>query len=105
MYSTRIIYRLAFWVAIVILSIGGYLKYTHQLSRGLQHNRLNNSSRMETIDGNGTLALGFLLLLFALWMYISYQKEKKEREKKKAQENEPYSKNRDWTAPKTHQPL
>lgn len=91
-------------VSIAILGIGGYLKWTGTISQGKSYSRFSGTSRDETIDGNGTLGLGLLVLLFALGMYILYRKEKKQREKRRAEENEPYAKNRDWT-PKTHKPL
>ena len=101
MRTTNILYRLTFFAGCVILLIGIYLKYNDAVSQGRYVTKYGTRMHTETIDGNGTIVLGVLVLLFSWWINGMYQSRKAEREKQIAQENDPSRKkeNRYWSIP------
>ncbi|KGO89146.1 hypothetical protein Q764_08725 [Flavobacterium suncheonense GH29-5 = DSM 17707] len=71
----------------VVIIIGGYLKFCNKTSSTqFDYRRLGTYTQKQTIDGNGTLILGALLLLVSLWMYNEYKTEKTERDERKEKE-------------------
>lgn len=81
----KIIYKLSFCAAIFILMSGAYFKISKHFASGLIF-RKNGSVSSGTIDGNGTLVLGIMILLFSIWMYRDYKKVSRENKRKKSQE-------------------
>ena len=81
MYSTRLLFKLSLFCGILITSIGIYLKITNQISEGhYQYRRSGIEFKTETINGNGTIILGFLILLFSFYEYQTYKRQKKEND-------------------------
>ncbi len=79
MYSTRLLFKLSLFCGILISSIGIYLKITNQISEGhYQYRRSGIEFKTELIDGNGTIILGILTLLFSLYQYRTYERQKEE---------------------------
>ena len=88
MYSTRIISKLALFCGILICSIGIYLKVSNQISQGwYQFRRTSIDFKKETIDGNGIIILGFLMLLFSLYQYRTYKLQKENNDNIRKKEN------------------
>lgn len=82
MYSTKILKLLLFYGGIIILGIGCYLKFKNLTSTGGAYkNRHGIVIQPGTIDGNGTIILGLLILICSLITYYIYNSEKKKREK------------------------
>jgi hypothetical protein len=81
MYSTNIIFRLSLFCGILICSIGIYLKVTNQISQGYyQYRRSGIDYKTETINGNGIIILGFLILLFSFYQFRMYKIQKEDNE-------------------------
>lgn len=81
----KILYKLSFGAAIFILLSGAYFKISKHFVSGLVF-RKNGNVSTETIDGNGTLVLGVMILLFSIWMYRDYKILKRENERKNNRE-------------------
>lgn len=79
---SKILYKLSFGVAIFILLSGAYFKISKHFVSGLIFKK-NGSVNTGTLDGNGTLVLGVMILLFSIWMYRDYKTLKKENERKR----------------------
>ena len=88
MYSTRLIFKLSLLCGILICSIGIYLKVTKQISQGYyQYSRRGIEFKTETINGNSTLILGFLILLFSFYQYRTYISQKEDIANLRKKEN------------------
>jgi hypothetical protein len=83
MQINKILYKLSLLVGIFILTSGIVLKLTENSSSGYLF-RKNGDIKFQTIDGNGAVILGIIILAFTLWMYKSYKKEEIEIEKRKS---------------------
>ncbi|MBC7525473.1 MAG: hypothetical protein H7239_13675 [Flavobacterium sp.] len=83
MQINKILYKLSLLVGLFILTSGIVLKLTENSSSGYLF-RKNGDIKFQTIDGNGALILGIMILAFTLWMYKSYKKEEIEIEKRKS---------------------
>lgn len=81
----KILYKLSFVAAIFILISGAYFKISNHFSSGLVF-RKNGNISIGTIDGNGTLVLGVMILLFSIWSYRNYKTLKRKNERKKNRE-------------------
>jgi ABC-type Fe3+-siderophore transport system permease subunit len=83
MYSTKIFSGLCFFAGLLLLALGAYMNLNNILSTGQSYKtRLGTSMNAESIDGNGALFFGILILIVALIsnrIYI-FQKER-ERQK------------------------
>jgi hypothetical protein len=82
---SKILYKLSFGAAIFILLSGAYFKISEHFVSGLIF-RKNGNISTGTIDGNGTLVLGVMILLFSIWMYRDYKIMKRENERKRNRE-------------------
>ena len=83
MRINKILYKLSLLVGLFILISGIFLKITQSSSSGYLFRKRGNVE-FQTIDGNGALTLGIMILAFTLWMYKSYKKEEKDIEKRKS---------------------
>lgn len=81
----KILYKLSFGAAIFILLSGAYFKISKHFVSGLIF-RKNGTISAGTIDGNGTLVLGVMILLFSIWSYRNYKTLKREEERKRNRE-------------------
>ena len=89
MYSTRIIFKLAFFCGITILFVGIYLKISNQISSSYyQYRRIGIDYKTEIIDGNGTIILGLILLAFSYFGYSKYKSQKEYNQTLRKEENE-----------------
>jgi len=87
MYSTKIFSGLCFFIGLLLLAAGTYMKLNTILSTGQSYKtRLGTSMNAESIDGNGTLFFGILILIVSLVSYRIYISQKKERNKKLEEE-------------------
>ncbi len=82
---SKILYKLSFGAAIFILLSGAYFKISKHFASGLIF-RKNGNISTGTIDGNGTLVLGVMILLFSIWSYRNYKTLTRENERKRNQE-------------------
>ena len=88
MYSSKLIYTLSLYCGILICLIGIYLKVTNQISQGhYQYRRTGIDFKTETIDGSGTIILGFLMLMFSFYYYRTYIKQKEENDEIRKKED------------------
>lgn len=88
MYSTKLISKLSFLIGIIIVVVGIYMKTNDIFSKGEPYRtRLGTYVKAETINGNGTILLGLILLLASFIAHRVYVKEKKIRDKKRLKEN------------------
>jgi hypothetical protein len=69
---SKILYKLSFYIAIVVLLIGIVMKVLNSSTHGFSFSKIG-SLYSGTIDGNGLILLGFLLLIFSLWAYNDYK--------------------------------
>ena len=89
MYSTRLIFKLTCFCGIIILFVGIYLKISNQLSSSYyQYRRIGIDFKTETIDGNGTIILGLILLVFSYFGYRKYKSQKELNQILRKKENE-----------------
>lgn len=88
MYSTLIVCKLSFYGGILILILGIYLKiYSKVSNANFDYRRSGVHNNNDFIDGNGTIFLGFLILLFSFIMFKVYKNEVRLRIKQKEKEN------------------
>lgn len=87
MYSTHILKYLCLLGGILITLIGSHMKFTNSTSTGISLSKYSVGQPI-TIDGNGTLAIGFLLLICSLIAHFTYNSEKKTRKKTSFAEDE-----------------
>ncbi|RXR18907.1 hypothetical protein EQG63_05530 [Flavobacterium amnicola] len=88
MYSTLIVSKLSFYGAIIILILGIYLKIQSKVSNAnFDYRRSGVLSSNDFIDGNGTIFLGILILLFSFIMFKVYKNEVRLRIQQKEKEN------------------
>mgnify|MGYP006155288247 CR=1 FL=1 len=69
---SKILYKLSLYIATVVLLIGIVMKFFNSSTHGFSF-RKTGSLYSGTIDGNGLILLGFLLLLFSFWAYKDYK--------------------------------
>jgi vacuolar-type H+-ATPase subunit I/STV1 len=81
----RILYKLSLLVGLFLLFMGMIMKFFHYSSSGFSFSKRGDIYR-GTLDGNGTLILAGMILLFALWNYKFYLTEKKEKDTKRKKE-------------------
>lgn len=83
MYSTKIFSGLCFFIGLLLLAVGTYMKLNNILSTGQSYKtRLGTSMNAESIDGNGALFFGILILIVSLVSNRIYISQKKERNKR-----------------------
>ena len=83
MYSTKIFSSLCFFIGLLLLAVGTYMKLNNILSTGQSYKtRLGTSMNAESIDGNGALFFGILILIVSLVSNRIYISQKKERNKR-----------------------
>jgi hypothetical protein len=88
MYSTKIFSGLCFFIGVLLLAVGIYMNLNNILSTGQTYKtRLGTSMNAESIDGNGVLFFGILILIVSLVTNRIYISQKKERNKKLEEEN------------------
>ena len=83
MRINKILYKLSLFVGLFILISGIFLKVTQNSSSGYLF-RKKGGIEFQTIDGNGALTLGIMILAFTFSIYKSYKKEEAEIEKRKS---------------------
>lgn len=83
MKINKILYKLSSLVGIFIILSGIFFKVNENSSNGYLF-RKNGNIEFQTINGNGALTLGIMILAFAFWTYKSYKKEELNIEKKKS---------------------
>lgn len=82
MYSTKIFSGLCFFAGLTLLAVGIYMNLNNILSTGQSYKtRLGTNMNAESIDGNGTLFFGIIILIIALISNRIYISQKKERNK------------------------
>jgi hypothetical protein len=87
MYSTKIFSGLCFFIALLLLAVGIYMKLNNIISTGQSYKtRLGTCMNAESIDGNGALFFGILILIVSLVSNRIYISQKKERNKKLEEE-------------------
>jgi hypothetical protein len=86
MYSTRILKYLCLLSGTLITLIGCYMKFTNSTSTGISSSKYS-VGQPSTIDGNGTLVIGLLLLICSLIAHFTYNSEKKKREKTRLEDD------------------
>ncbi|MCD0469909.1 hypothetical protein [Flavobacterium sp. JAS] len=87
MYSTKIFSGLCFFIALLLIAVGIYMKLNNILSTGQSYKtRLGISMNAESIDGNGALFFGILILIVSLVSNRIYISQKKDRDKKLEEE-------------------
>jgi len=69
---SKFLYKLSFYFAVIVLAIGFVMKFFTSSTHGFSFNK-TGSLYSGTIDGNGLILLGFLLLIFSFWAYKDYQ--------------------------------
>lgn len=74
------LYLLSLAAGIFILLSGIFFKLNNHFASGLLF-RKDGTVTSGTIDGNGALVLGIMILSFSVWMYKEYKTKKREREK------------------------
>ena len=82
MRINKILYKLSLLVGLFIFLSGIYFKVNENSSSGYLF-RKNGNIEFQTINGNGALTLGIMILAFTLWTFKSYKKEELNIEKKK----------------------
>lgn len=88
MYSTKIFSGLCFFIGLLLLAAGTYMKLNNILSTGQSYKtRLGTSLNAELTDGNGALFFGILILIVSLLSNRIYISQKKERNKRREEEN------------------
>lgn len=89
MYSTRLIFKLTFLCGIIFLLVGIYLKISKQASSSYyQYRRSGIDFKTETIDGNGTIFLGLILLILSFCGYLTYKSQKETNQIVRKKEDE-----------------
>jgi len=84
MYSTKIFSGLCFFAGLLLLAVGAYMNLNNILSTGQSYKtRLGTSVNAESIDGNGALFFGILILIVALISNRIYISQKRERERER----------------------
>ncbi|MCA1967347.1 MAG: hypothetical protein LDL23_11970 [Flavobacterium sp.] len=68
---SKILYKVSFFIAIVVLIIGIVMKFFNSSTNGFSFSK-TGSLYSGTIDGNGLILLGFLLLIFSFWACKDY---------------------------------
>ena len=87
MYSTKIFSGLCFFIGLILLAAGTYMKLNNILSNGQSYKtRLGTSMNAESIDGNGALFFGILILIVSLVSNRIYISQRKERDKRLEEE-------------------
>lgn len=69
---SKSLYKLSFYIAIVVLTIGIVMKFFTSSTHGFSFSK-TGSLYSGTIDGNGLILLGFLLFIFSFWAYKDYK--------------------------------
>ncbi|WP_123947506.1 hypothetical protein [Flavobacterium reichenbachii] len=88
MYSTKIFSGLCFFIGLLLLAVGTYMKFNNILSNGQSYKtRLGTSMNSGSINGNGALFFGILILIVSLVSFRIYISQKKERNKRLEEEN------------------
>ena len=82
MRINKILYKLSLLVGLFIFISGIIFKLSQNSSCGFLFRKQGNIE-FGTIDGNGALTLGIMILAFALWTYRSYKTEEIEIERRK----------------------
>ena len=76
---SKILYKLSFYIAILVLLIGIVMKVLNSSTYGFSFSK-TGSLYSGTIDGNGLILLGFLLLIFSFWAYKDYKTIEKNKD-------------------------
>ena len=76
---SKILYKVSFYIAIVVLIIGIVMKFLDSSTNGFSFSK-TGSLYSGTIDGNGLILLGFLLLIFSFWAYKDYKTIEKNKD-------------------------
>jgi hypothetical protein len=71
----KILHLLSLGAGLFILLSGIFFKLSNNFATGLIF-RKNGNITSGTIDGNGALVLGVMILSFSLWMYKEYKTKK-----------------------------
>jgi len=82
MKITKKLYKLSLLTGLFIFISGVFFKLTQNSSSGYFFKK-NGNIESGTINGNGALTLGIMILAFTLWMYRNYKTEKVDIEKRK----------------------
>ena len=69
---SKILYKLSFYIAILVLLIGIVMKVLNSSTYGFSFSK-TGGLYSGTIDGNGIILLSLLLLIFSLWTYKDYK--------------------------------
>ncbi|SHF73281.1 hypothetical protein [Flavobacterium defluvii] len=88
MYSTKIFSGLCFFIGLILFAVGIYMNLNNILSTGQPYKtRLGTNMNAESIDGNGALFFGILILIVSLISNRIYISQKKDRNKRLKEEN------------------
>ncbi|MCW1149088.1 hypothetical protein [Flavobacterium lacisediminis] len=69
---SKILYKLSFYIAILVLLIGIVMKVLNSSTYGFSFSK-TGSLYSGTIDSNGIIILSLLLFIFSLWAYKDYK--------------------------------
>ena len=69
---SKILYKISFYIAILVLLIGIVMKVLNSSTYGFSFSK-TGSLYSGTIDSNGIIILSLLLFIFSLWAYKDYK--------------------------------